>query len=127
MDMAEVSGDEIGYVNAHGTGTPLNDSAEANAYEIAFRGRSRPIPVSSTKSYFGHCLGAAGAVEAAITIMSIRAGALLPTLRLTNPIESPAVDWLRGEVKRQPLPLAMSVSSGFGGSNAVLIFASGLS
>jgi 3-oxoacyl-[acyl-carrier-protein] synthase II len=127
MDMAEVSGDEIGYVNAHGTGTPLNDSAEANAYEIAFRGRSRPIPVSSTKSYFGHCLGAAGALEAAITIMAIRAGALLPTLRLTNPIESPAVDWLRGEVKRQPLPLAMSVSSGFGGSNSVLIFASHLS
>jgi 3-oxoacyl-[acyl-carrier-protein] synthase II len=127
MDMAEVSRDEIGYVNAHGTGTPLNDSAEASAYEIAFRGRSRPIPVSSTKSYFGHCLGAAGALEAAITIMAIRAGALLPTLRLTHPIESPAVDWLRGEVKRQPLPLAMSVSSGFGGSNSVLIFASGLS
>jgi 3-oxoacyl-[acyl-carrier-protein] synthase II len=127
MDMAEVSRDEIGYVNAHGTGTPLNDSAEASAYEIAFRGRSRPIPVSSTKSYFGHCLGAAGALEAAITIMAIRAGALLPTLRLTHPIESPAVDWLRGEVKSQPLPLAMSVSSGFGGSNSVLIFASGLS
>ena len=127
MDMANVSGDEIGYVNAHGTGTPLNDIAEANAYEIAFRGRRRPIPVSSTKSYFGHCLGAAGALEAAITIMAIRAGALLPTLRLTNPIESPGVDWLRREVKRQPLPLAMSASSGFGGSNTVLIFESGLS
>jgi 3-oxoacyl-[acyl-carrier-protein] synthase II len=127
MEMAEVNGDEIGYVNAHGTGTPLNDIAEANAYEIAFRGRHRPIPVSSTKSYFGHCLGAAGALEAAITIMAIRSGALLPTLRLTDPIESPGVDWLRGEVKRQPLPLAMSVSSGFGGSNTVLIFGSGLS
>ena len=127
MEMAEVTGDEIGYVNAHGTGTPLNDSAEANAYETAFRGRKRPIPVSSTKSYFGHCLGAAGALEAAITIMAVRSGALLPTLRLTNPIESPGVDWLRGEVKRQPLPLAMSASSGFGGSNTVLIFGSGAS
>jgi 3-oxoacyl-[acyl-carrier-protein] synthase II len=125
MEMAEVSGDEIGYVNAHGTGTPLNDIAEANAYETAFRGRRHPIPVSSTKSYFGHCLGAAGALEAAITIMAIRSGVLLPTLRLTNPIESPGVEWLRGEVKRQPLPLAMSVSSGFGGSNTVLIFGSG--
>jgi 3-oxoacyl-[acyl-carrier-protein] synthase II len=125
MEMAEVSVDDIGYVNAHGTGTPLNDSAEANAYETAFRGRSRPIPVSSTKSYFGHCLGAAGALEAAITIMAIRSGTLIPTLRLTNPIESPGVDWLRGEVKRQPLPLAMSASSGFGGSNTVLIFGSG--
>jgi 3-oxoacyl-[acyl-carrier-protein] synthase II len=124
MEMAEVSGDEIGYVNAHGTGTPLNDSAEANAYEIAFRDREHPIPVSSTKSYFGHCLGAAGALEAAITIMAIRSGALIPTLRLTTPIESPGVEWLRGEVKRQPLPLAMSASSGFGGSNTVLIFES---
>jgi 3-oxoacyl-[acyl-carrier-protein] synthase II len=124
MEMAKVSGDEIGYVNAHGTGTPLNDMAEANAYETAFRGRKNPIPVSSTKSYFGHCLGAAGALEAAITIMSVDKGVLLPTLRLTHPIESPGVDWLRGEVKRQPLPLAMSVSSGFGGSNTVLIFGS---
>ncbi|MFZ1009665.1 MAG: beta-ketoacyl-[acyl-carrier-protein] synthase family protein [Candidatus Sulfotelmatobacter sp.] len=124
MEMAEVSGDDIGYVNAHGTGTPLNDSAEGNAYETAFRGRKHPIPVSSTKSYFGHCLGAAGALEAAITIITVRAGALLPTLRLTNPIENPGVDWLRGEVKRQPLPLAMSASSGFGGSNTVLIFGS---
>ncbi|HEX3821366.1 MAG TPA: beta-ketoacyl-[acyl-carrier-protein] synthase family protein [Candidatus Sulfotelmatobacter sp.] len=127
MEMAEVSGDEIGYVNAHGTGTPLNDIAEAKAYETAFRGRRHPIPVSSTKSYFGHCLGAAGALEAAITIMATRSGSLLPTLRLTDPIESSGIDWLRGEVKRQPLPLAMSASSGFGGSNTVLIFASGLS
>jgi 3-oxoacyl-[acyl-carrier-protein] synthase II len=127
MEMAEVSGDEIGYVNAHGTGTPLNDVAEANAYETAFRGRNRPIPVSSTKSYFGHCLGAAGALEAAITIVAVRSGALLPTLRLADPIDSPGVDWLRGKVKRQPLPLAMSVSSGFGGSNTVLIFGSGRS
>lgn len=124
MEMAEVHGDDVGYVNAHGTGTPLNDSAESQAYETAFRERKLPIPVSSTKSYFGHCLGAAGALEAAITIMAIRAGALIPTLRLTNPIESPGIDWLRGEVKRQPLPLAMSASSGFGGSNAVLIFES---
>jgi 3-oxoacyl-[acyl-carrier-protein] synthase II len=124
MEMAEVGCDEIGYVNAHGTGTPLNDIAEANAYEAAFRGRSRPIPVSSTKSYFGHCLGAAGALEAAITITAIRSGALFPTLRLTDSIESPGVDWLRGEVRRQPLPLAMSASAGFGGSNTVLIFGS---
>jgi 3-oxoacyl-[acyl-carrier-protein] synthase II len=122
MEMAEASGDEIGYVNAHGTGTPLNDVAEANAYETTFRGRKRPIPVSSTKSYFGHCLGAAGALEAAITILAVRCGALLPTLRLTDPIESSSVSWLRGEVRRDALPLAMSVSAGFGGSNTALIF-----
>jgi 3-oxoacyl-[acyl-carrier-protein] synthase II len=125
MEMAKVSVDEIGYVNAHGTGTPLNDIAETRAYETAFRGRSHPVPVSSTKSYFGHCLGAAGALEAAITIAAIRSGALLPTLRLTDPIESPRVHWLRGEVRRESLPLAMSVSAGFGGSNTALIFGSG--
>jgi len=124
MEMADVRGDEIGYVNAHGTGTPLNDVAEGHAYETAFRGRGRPVPVSSTKSYFGHCLGAAGALEAAITIMAVRCGALLPTLRLTDPIESPGVEWLRGEVRREVLPLAMSVSAGFGGSNTALIFGS---
>jgi 3-oxoacyl-(acyl-carrier-protein) synthase len=123
MDMAECGVDEIDYVNAHGTGTPLNDIAEANAYELAFRGRNNPVPVSSTKSYFGHCLGSAGSIEAAITISAIRSGAIFPTLRLTDPIESTAVDWARGEVRRQPVSMAMSASVGFGGSNTVLIFA----
>jgi beta-ketoacyl ACP synthase len=61
-------------------------------------------------------------LEAAITIMAMRTGVLLPTLRLTDPIESPQVDWLRGEPRRQPLPVAMSVSAGFGGSNVALVF-----
>jgi len=125
LEMAECSIDEVGYVNAHGTGTPLNDIAETHAYERAFHGRSRPIPVSSTKSYFGHCLGAAGALEAAITISAIQKGALFPTLRLNHPIESAEIDWLRGSVRRQPLPVAMSVSAGFGGSNVALVFAEG--
>src|SRR5580700_5274251 len=122
MEMAEVGCDEIGYVNAHGTGTPLNDVAETHAYESVFRERSRPVPVSSTKSYFGHCLGAAGALEAAITILAVRCGVLLPTLRLTDPIESLSVNWLRGGVLRETLPVAMSVSAGVGGSNTTLIF-----
>ena len=125
MEMAEISGDDIGYVNAHGTGTPLNDVAETNAYDSVFRERRRPVPVSSTKSYFGHCLGAAGALEAIIAIIAVRCGALLPTLRLTDPIESPSVDWLRGKVLCQEVALAMSVSAGFGGSNAALIFEHG--
>jgi len=124
LEMAACGIDEVGYVNAHGTGTPLNDIAETHAYESAFQGRSSPIPVSSTKSYFGHCLGAAGALEAAITISAMHANALFPTLRLTDPIESDRVDWLRGNIRRQPLPVAMSVSAGFGGSNAALVFGS---
>jgi len=122
MEMAGVRSDAIGYVNAHGTGTPLNDAAEAKAYESVFRGCRRAVPVSSTKSYFGHCLGAAGALEAVVTIIAVRCGALFPTLRLTDPIDCLAVDWLRGEVQLQDLPLALTVSAGFGGSNAALIF-----
>jgi 3-oxoacyl-[acyl-carrier-protein] synthase II len=124
MEMAGTGIDEIGYVNAHGTGTPLNDVAETRCYELVFRGRSTPIPVSSTKSHIGHCLGAAGALEAAITILAMRRSALLPTLRLADPIESQEVEYLRGAWRRQPLPAAISVSAGFGGSNAALVFGS---
>ncbi len=122
MRAAGVRADQIGYVNAHGTGTPLNDAAEVKAYEAAFAGRRRPVPVSSTKSYVGHTLGAAGALEAVVTILGIQSGALFPTLRLERPIESPAVDWLTGAPRRATLPVAMSVSAGFGGSNTCLIF-----
>lgn len=121
-EMAGASLDEIGYINAHGTGTPLNDIAETHAYELAFAGRSRPIPVSSTKSYTGHCLAAAGALEAAITILALRHGALFPTLRLESPIASPTVEYLRGPLRRESITAAMSVSAGFGGSNAALLF-----
>ncbi len=120
--MAGVEPDAVGYVNAHGTGTLLNDVAEVKAYEMAFHGRRYPIPVSSTKSYFGHCLGAAGTLEAAVTVVSMRNATLFPTLRLTDPIESPVVDWLRGEPRRQPTPVGMTVSAGFGGSNTSLVF-----
>jgi 3-oxoacyl-[acyl-carrier-protein] synthase II len=121
MRASGVDPDEIGYVNAHGTGTPLNDVAESRAYAAAFSGRGRPVPVSSTKSHFGHCLGAAGALEAAVTAIAIRRGALFPTLRLSDPLECPQVDWLMGGVRRQALAAAMSVSAGFGGSNAALV------
>ena len=125
MRMAGVNPDEIGYVNAHGTATPMNDVAEAKGYECAFRVRRKPIPVSSTKSYFGHCLGAAGALEAVITILSLRAGVLFPTLRLNDPIESSAIEWLRDGTRREPISHAMSVSAGFGGSNTALLFSRG--
>ncbi len=122
MEMAGVGVDEIGFVNAHGTGTPLNDAAETRCYEQVFRGRSTPIPVSSTKSYTGHCLGAAGALEAAIAILALRRGVLLPTLRLEDPIESGSVEYLRGPLRHQPIAAAISASAGFGGSNAALVF-----
>ncbi|MGA2325964.1 MAG: beta-ketoacyl-[acyl-carrier-protein] synthase family protein [Bryobacteraceae bacterium] len=122
--MAGVAPSDIGYVNAHGTGTPSNDPAEANAYAAVF-GRGRPVPVSSTKSYLGHSLAAAGAVEAVVTILSLKLGVLFPTLRLTDPIECPCVDWLMGAPRRQDFRLAMTASAGFGGGNATLLFERG--
>jgi 3-oxoacyl-[acyl-carrier-protein] synthase II len=122
IHMADVDPEQIGYLNAHGTGTPLNDGAEVKAIESAFGDRKRPLPVSSTKSYFGHCLGAAGALEAVVTILSLRFGVLPPTLRLANPIESEKVDWLTNEPRRESPSLAMTASAGFGGSNSSLVF-----
>jgi len=122
MRMASVDPGRIGYLNAHGTGTSLNDEAEVKAIEAAFRDRKRPLPVSSTKSYFGHCLGAAGALEAAVTILSLRSGVLPPTLRLTDPLESEKIDWLVGAPRRESITAAMTASAGFGGSNTSLVF-----
>ena len=122
MRMAGVGPDQIGYVNAHGTGTPLNDVAETKAYDAVFRHRPSPIPVSSTKSYIGHNLAAAGALEAVITILTLRSGVLFPTLRLKDPIHSPTIGWVRDVQRHQDLSLAMSASAGFGGSNSSLLF-----
>jgi 3-oxoacyl-[acyl-carrier-protein] synthase II len=122
MRSAGVSVEDVGYVNAHGTGTRLNDAAEVKAYERAFAGRSTKVPVSSTKSYIGHTLGAAGAIEALITLLALRTGTLFPTLRLDHPIETESVDLLRSNPRHSSIDVAMSVSAGFGGSNASLVF-----
>jgi 3-oxoacyl-(acyl-carrier-protein) synthase len=122
MRSAGVGVEDVGYVNAHGTGTRLNDAAEVKAYERAFAGRTAPVPVSSTKSYIGHTLGAAGAIEAVITLLALRTGTLFPTLQLGHPIETGAVDFLRSSPRHSAIDVAMSVSAGFGGSNASLVF-----
>ena len=122
LKMANAVPDDIGYVNAHGTATPLNDVAEVKGYESLFAARRHSIPVSSTKSYFGHCLAAAGALEAVVTILSINSSTLFPTLRLADPIASHAIDWISDGPRHQDIPLAISVSAGFGGSNTSLVF-----
>ena len=122
MRSADVGVEDVGYVNAHGTGTRLNDAAEVKAYERAFAGRTRPVPVSSTKSYIGHTLGAAGAIEAVITLLALRRGTLFPTLRWSarsRPCPSSCCSSAPGP---SPIKVAMSVSAGFGGSNASLVF-----
>jgi len=121
LGTAGVALDRVGYVNAHGTGTPLNDVAELQAYERAFASRTRPIPVSSTKGHVGHTLGAAGAIEAVVALMAVRYGLVFPTMRLSRPLASTHVDLARGEVRPGVVETAISVSAGFGGSNACLV------
>ncbi len=117
--IAESGDGRVDYVNAHGTGTLLNDSAETKAIISAV---GPEIPVSSTKSYFGHTLGAAGGVEAVITVLSIVHQTAPPTLRL----ESPAADCTLDYIPHTPRPMemtgALSNTFGFGGSNVSLLF-----
>lgn len=123
MRMAMTDGDavadEIDYVNAHGTGTLLNDSAETRAIEATFGTR---VPVSSSKSYFGHTLGAAGAVEAVITLMALREQLAPPTLRLRHPAPDCTLDYIPHTPRPLTMELAISNTFGFGGSNVSLLF-----
>src|ERR671911_558934 len=122
---ASLSGEDIQYVNAHGTSTPLNDRAETNALKAAFgEERAAQIPVSSTKSAIGHLLGAAGAVEAIATLLALRDRIAPPTLNYEEPDEGLDLDYVPNEAR--PLQngdaraLGISNAFGFGGHNAVL-------
>ena len=111
----------IDYVNAHGTGTLLNDSAETKAI-IAALGAS--VPVSSSKSFFGHTLGASGAVEAVVTILALRNQLAPPTLRLHESAEDCPLDYIPHTARPMPMRHALSNTFGFGGSNVALVFRS---
>jgi 3-oxoacyl-[acyl-carrier-protein] synthase II len=134
---AGVDGEQIDYVNAHGTSTPLNDRAETNAIKLALGEHASRIPVSSTKSAIGHLLGAAGAVEAVATLLALRDRIAPPTVGLSQPDEGLDLDYVPGSARPLRAPargsepggegtsggrplLALSNSFGFGGHNAVL-------
>jgi len=112
----------IVYINAHGTGTPLNDAAETKAIKAAFNGRTENVLVSSTKSMTGHMLGAAGAVEAIISILTLSNGVIPPTIGLNEPDPECDLDYVPLTAREITPVLAMSVSLGFGGHNACLAF-----
>jgi 3-oxoacyl-[acyl-carrier-protein] synthase II len=124
--------EDIDYVNAHGTSTPLNDRAETQAIKLALGEHAKQIPVSSTKSAIGHLLGAAGAVEAVATLLALRDRVAPPTIGLTEPEEGLDLDYVPGAARPLVLNgngstaggdrpvLALSNSFGFGGHNAVL-------
>lgn len=120
MEESGVSPAGVDYINAHGTGTLLNDSAETRAIVTAFGER---VPVSSSKSFFGHTLGAAGGVEAVITVLALRAQLAPPTLRLRQPAADCTLDYIPHAPRPMPMRRALSNTFGFGGSNVSLLFA----
>jgi 3-oxoacyl-[acyl-carrier-protein] synthase II len=120
---AGVDPHEIGYVNAHGTSTPVGDSAETRVLKLALGDeKARATPISSTKGATGHCLGAAGAVEAIFTILALERGTLPPTINYETPDPECDLDYIPNEAREQQVEVAVSNSFGFGGHNACLVF-----
>lgn len=123
LKRAGVGLNEIGYVNAHGTSTPLGDDIELGAVRRLFGDEAGKVSISSTKSAIGHLLGAAGAVEAIFSIMALKTGILPPTLNLDDPSDAAAgMDLVPLKAKEKNINIALSNSFGFGGTNASLVF-----
>jgi len=114
--------DQIQYVNAHGTSTPLGDDLELEAVERLFGDHARNIAMSSTKSATGHLLGAAGAIEAIFCILAVRDGVVPPTLNLDNPSRESVIDRVAHTAQERKVTVALSNSFGFGGTNASVLF-----
>jgi 3-oxoacyl-[acyl-carrier-protein] synthase II len=116
--------EEIDFINAHGTSTPLNDKTETIAIKAVFREHAKKIPVSATKSMTGHLLGAAGSTEAIFTLLAIDDGILPPTINYEEPDPDCDLDYVPNVARRQSLKIGMSNAFGFGGTNATLILRS---
>lgn len=119
---AGIAPEEVDYINAHGTSTPLNDKYETMAIKTVFGQAARNIAISSTKSMHGHLLGAAGAIEAATCVMTIRDGMIPPTINYQNPDPECDLDYVPNEVRKAKVDIAISNSLGFGGHNSTLAF-----
>lgn len=120
---AQIDRDDVDYINAHGTSTRLNDQMETNAVKGALGPDAKRVPMSSIKSMVGHMIGAAGAVEAAATALTLDRGVLPPTINLTNPDPECDLDYIPNVAREQRVRCALSNSFGFGGQNAALIMA----
>jgi 3-oxoacyl-[acyl-carrier-protein] synthase II len=120
---AGIAPEEVGYVNAHGTSTPLGDPAETRVLKLALgEEKAYRTPVSSTKGATGHCLGAAGAVEAIFTVFAVSRGVLPPTINYETPDPACDLDYIPNEARRQQVEVGVSNSFGFGGHNACVVF-----
>lgn len=122
LQKAHIQPEEVDYINAHGTSTEPNDANETKAIKTCFGEHAYRLAISSTKSMVGHTLGAAGAVEAVISIQSILTGIIPPTINLHNPDPECDLDYVPNEARHAQVNIAMSNSMGFGGHNTCLIF-----
>lgn len=119
---ANVGIEEVDYINAHGTSTPLNDAVETLAIKRLFGERAYNIPVSSTKSMIGHSLGASGSLEAAACVSTITSGKIHPTINYENPDPDCDLDYVPNKMREQEVSVVLSNAFGFGGQNACLVF-----
>jgi len=119
---AKLSPGDIGYVNAHGTSTPIGDVIETRALKRVFGERAKQVPISSTKSMTGHLLGGAGGLEAGISVLALHDQVLPPTINLENPDPECDLDYIPNHARKASVEFALSNSFGFGGTNAALVF-----
>jgi 3-oxoacyl-[acyl-carrier-protein] synthase II len=118
---AGIGAEEIDYVNAHGTSTQLNDAAETRALKMALGEHAPRVPISSTKSMIGHLLGAAGAVEAIATLLTINRAIIHPTINYERPDPACDLDYVPNQARREDVRIAISNSFGFGGQNCTIV------
>jgi 3-oxoacyl-[acyl-carrier-protein] synthase II len=119
---AKISPDDVSYVNAHGTSTPIGDAIETIALKHVFGERAKKVPISSTKSMTGHLLGGAGGLEAGISVLALRDQILPPTINQENPDPACDLDYVPNQARKAEVRYALSNSFGFGGTNASLLF-----
>jgi 3-oxoacyl-[acyl-carrier-protein] synthase II len=124
LEDARIDIDEVDHVNAHGTATPQNDRAEARAFRSVFGSRTPHVPVTSLKSIIGHCLGAAGALEAAALALTVSRGAIPPTINHAETDPECEIDVVANTAREQRVRCGMSTSLGFGGNDAALVITS---
>jgi len=122
MRDAKITPNDVSYVNAHGTSTPIGDAIETAALKRVFGERAKKVPVSSTKSMTGHLLGGAGGLEAGISVLALRDQILPPTVNYENPDPACDLDYVPNHARKAEVHYALSNSFGFGGTNASLIF-----
>ncbi|MND95750.1 3-oxoacyl-[acyl-carrier-protein] synthase 2 [compost metagenome] len=119
---AGLNASDVDYINAHGTSTPAGDLAESSAIKSVFGDHAYKLAVSSTKSMTGHLLGAAGAVEAIFSVLSINSQVAPPTINLDEPSEGCDLDFVPHQARTMPIEVVLSNSFGFGGTNGSLVF-----